>query len=93
MAVGEIKQKASPFLNMKKSWEEEDFHISPEILKGILAELNFDRPSQIQAVAIPLIVKTDSDGNFVNLIAQSKNGSGKTGAYSIGSVMRVDPSI
>ena len=45
MAVGEIKQKASPFLNMKKSWEEEDFHISPEILKGILAELNFNRPS------------------------------------------------
>jgi hypothetical protein len=44
-------------------------------------------------VAIPLIVKTDYTNNFVNLIAQSKYGSGKTGAYSIGSTIRVDPSI
>ena len=93
MNVDGVKQKASPFLKIIKSWENEDFHISPEILKGILDELNFLRPSQIQAVAIPLIVKTDSDHQFVNLIAQSKNGSGKTGAYSIGSTMRVDPQI
>lgn len=30
---------------------------------------------------------------FDNLMAQSKNGSGKTGAFCIGSVLRIDPSI
>lgn len=33
------------------------------------------------------------EGEFVNLIAQSKNGSGKTGAFTIGSTLRVDPKI
>jgi len=33
------------------------------------------------------------EGEYVNLIAQSKNGSGKTGAFAIGSVLRVDPKI
>ena len=31
--------------------------------------------------------------NHIDLIAQSKNGSGKTGAFSIGSLLRVDPKI
>lgn len=41
---------------------------------------------------MPLIAKP-VDGNYFNLIAQSKNGSGKTGAFSIGSVLRVSPEI
>ncbi len=87
-------QKASPFLSTKKSWDdEEEFQITPEIMKGITEELNFSKPSHIQAVAIPLIVKTDSEGIFNNLIAQSKNGSGKTGAFTIGSVLRIDPAL
>jgi ATP-dependent RNA helicase DDX19/DBP5 len=32
-------------------------------------------------------------GVHIDLIAQSKNGSGKTGAFTIGSVLRVDPKI
>lgn len=32
-------------------------------------------------------------GVHIDLIAQSKNGSGKTGAFCIGSVLRVDPKI
>jgi superfamily II DNA/RNA helicase len=50
-------------------------------------------PSGIQGYAIPIITKTDSEGDFVSLIAQSKNGSGKTGAFTIGSVLRVDPKL
>lgn len=91
---GKIKQKASPFLNQKKSWDDdEDFQITPELKKGIIDELCFSRPSHIQAVAIPLMIKTDSEGNYQNLIAQSKNGSGKTGAFTIGSTLRIDPKI
>jgi len=37
-----------------------------------------------------MIVKKNEDGLYDNLIAQSKNGSGKTGAFVIGSLLRVD---
>jgi len=43
-------------------------------------------------VAIPLIAQP-VNGVFHDLIAQSKNGSGKTGAFSIGSTLRIDPRI
>ena len=43
-------------------------------------------------MAVPLIAKP-VDGNFIDLIAQSKNGSGKTGAFSVGSVLRIDPAV
>jgi superfamily II DNA/RNA helicase len=89
-------------LSQKKTWDDEEhFSLPPEIKKGIIEELNFSKPSIIQAVAIPLIHHTvvdtpeeeKSEQKFQNLIAQSKNGSGKTGAFTIGSVLRVDPSI
>ena len=50
------------------------------------------KPSHIQAVAIPMIMQPVS-GVYHDLIAQSKNGSGKTGAFSIGTTLRVDPAV
>jgi superfamily II DNA/RNA helicase len=79
-----------------KKWnvdEDLEIQISADIKKGIIEGLNFSRPSHIQSVAIPLILGTDEQGYHQNLIAQSKNGSGKTGAFAIGSVMRVDPAL
>ena len=57
-----------------------------------MEELGFLKPSKIQGVAIPLI-RQPVDGQYHDLIAQSKNGSGKTGAFAIGSALRVDASI
>lgn len=96
MAIKGVLQKASPFLSKKQNWDDDDeegLDISAEIKKGITEELMFTRPSIIQAVAIPLILGTDDSGNYQNLIAQSKNGSGKTGAFTIGSAMRIDPAL
>ncbi len=39
-----------------------------------------------------MIVKKNEEDKYDHLIAQSKNGSGKTGAFVIGSLLRVDPS-
>jgi len=67
MQLKGVKQKASPFLSKKINWDDEEdegFQISPEVKKGIIEELNFSRPSQIQAVGIPLILGQDDDGNF-----------------------------
>lgn len=48
--------------------------------------MRFEKPSNIQAVSIPLIVKEP----YYDLIAQARNGCGKTGSFAIGSTLRVD---
>jgi len=85
----------SPFVSQKNSWEDEDTFPIPELLKkGIIEELKWEKPSRIQSVAIPFILKTDEDTKeHENLIAQAKNGAGKSGAFCIGSLLRVDPTI
>lgn len=82
---------ASPFINQSKSWDDEELAIPEQLKKNIIEELGFQKPSRIQANAIPLIIGKDKE--YENLIAQSKNGTGKTGAFSIGSVLRIDPKI
>jgi superfamily II DNA/RNA helicase len=68
--------------------------ISAELKKGIKDGVYWEYPSHIQAMAIPLIVIPHKmSGKHENLIAHSKNGSGKSGAFIVGSLLRVDPSI
>ena len=87
------KNIVSPFINHQKAWDDEEhFKIPDDLQKGITQSLGFIKPSNIQAVSIPLIY-SQFRGEHVNLIAQSKNGTGKTGAFTIGSTLRVDPKI
>ena len=61
----------------------DDMDLPPAVLRGIFSN-GFERPSPIQQKAVrPLI-----DGN--DLIAQAQSGTGKTGAFSIGSLALVD---
>jgi superfamily II DNA/RNA helicase len=49
-------------LSSKKEWDNDDiFELPPEIKKGIISELGFAKPSIIQAVAIPLIIKGSAE--------------------------------
>eukprot|EP01038_Epipyxis_sp_PR26KG_P010119 gene10119-13601_t len=57
------------------------------ILHSLTVEMRFEKPSHIQAAAIPIIL----DGH--NLIAQAQSGAGKTIAFAIGMLSRIDPSI
>jgi len=58
MKFRNVSQKASPFVNLHKSWDNEDhFKIPHDIQKGIVEVLGFSKPSNIQAVAIPMITK------------------------------------
>ena len=60
--------------------------IPPALLRGIFG-FGFEKPSEIQKRAIvPIIEGKD-------VIAQSQSGTGKTGAFSIGALSRVDESI
>ena len=57
--------------------------IPEDILRGIFGH-GFEKPSEIQKRAIKPII----DGNDV--IAQAQSGTGKTGAFTIGALCRVD---
>ena len=61
---------------------------SPELLKGIQA-MNFRKPSKIQEKALPLLLLDPP----VNMIAQSQSGTGKTAAFSLNILSRVDLSL
>ena len=49
--------------------------------------MGFEFPSPIQVEAIPSILKG------TNIIAKAKNGTGKTAAYSIPIIERIDTSV
>mmetsp|Transcript_26611 Transcript_26611/g.48765 ORF Transcript_26611/g.48765 Transcript_26611/m.48765 type:complete len:522 (+) Transcript_26611:54-1619(+) len=64
-----------------EKWE--DLDLPQQLLDGIYA-LGFVQPSKIQAWALPIARKGG------NIIAQARNGSGKTGAFAIAMLMMVD---
>ncbi|KAI4704410.1 RNA helicase required for poly(A+) mRNA export [Alternaria sp. BMP 2799] len=66
-----------------KSFEE--LNLSEELLKGIRS-MNFTQPSKVQEKALPLLLMNPP----TNMIAQSQSGTGKTAAFSLNILSRVD---
>ena len=66
-----------------KGNEFEDFYLKRELLMGIF-EKGFEKPSPIQEEAIPIALAGR------NILARAKNGTGKTGAYVIPCLEKVD---
>jgi len=66
-----------------KGREFEDFFLKRELLMGIF-EKGFEKPSPIQEEAIPIILQNR------NCLARAKNGTGKTAAYIIPSLEKID---
>lgn len=64
----------------------DDMGISDDILRGIYS-YGFELPSAIQRKAIVPMIEGKE------LLAQAQSGTGKTGAFSIGTLQRVDPRI
>ena len=59
--------------------------LTPELLRAV-AQLGFEETSPIQAAAIPLLMAGH------DVVGQSETGSGKTAAFCIPAIERVDPS-
>ncbi|KAF1831155.1 ATP-dependent RNA helicase-like protein dbp5 [Decorospora gaudefroyi] len=68
-----------------KSFEE--LQLSEELLKGI-RHMNFRQPSKVQEKALPLLLMNPP----TNMIAQSQSGTGKTAAFSLNILSRIDTS-
>jgi len=66
--------------------EFEDFCLTRELLMGIF-EMGWEKPSPIQEAAIPMALSGR------DILARAKNGTGKTGAYSVPILERVDASL
>jgi ATP-dependent RNA helicase DeaD len=71
----------SDFMNTKLFSE---LGLSPELLKAI-DQLGFEKASPIQAEAIPVLMEGK------DVIGQSQTGSGKTAAFAIPAIEKVDP--
>ena len=64
----------------------DELGINENLLRGIYG-YGFEKPSIIQNKAIPLLISGK------DVIAQAQSGTGKTGAFSIGSLSRIDTSL
>ena len=69
-----------------KSFEE--LNLQPNLLKGVYA-MGFNAPSKIQETALPTLLADPPQ----NMIAQSQSGTGKTAAFVLAMLSRVDTSL
>ena len=68
------------------SWDDENVELKMNLLRGIHS-IGFEEPSPIQKKAIiPMAKKKD-------IIAQAQSGTGKTGAFSIGTLQLIDEDL
>ncbi|KAI3909814.1 hypothetical protein MKW92_004718 [Papaver armeniacum] len=67
----------------------EDLGLSEELLKGLYVEMRFNKPSKIQSVTLPMILKPP----YKDLVAQSHNGTGKTTCFVLGMLSRVNVNL
>ncbi|CCE90409.1 ATP-dependent RNA helicase DBP5 TDEL_0B02800 [Torulaspora delbrueckii] len=75
----------SPLYSVKSF---EELGLAPELLKGLYA-MKFQKPSKIQERALPLLLHNPPK----NMIAQSQSGTGKTAAFSLTMLTRVDTTL
>lgn len=83
--LADIQADPNSPLYSVKSFEE--LGLSNELLKGLYA-MKFSKPSKIQEKALPLLLGNPPK----NLIAQSQSGTGKTAAFTLAMLSRVDES-
>lgn len=71
-------------LESKKTFEE--LGLREEILKGVYA-VGYEKPSRIQSIALPSLLRGD------NFVGQSQSGTGKTAAFSLSILEKIDKDL
>lgn len=77
------KDPKSPLYSVKTF---EALNLKPNLLKGVYG-MGFNAPSKIQEAALPTLLADP----YQNLIAQAQSGTGKTAAFVLAMLSRVDP--
>ena len=73
-------------MNTFENWDDENVNIKTNLLRGIYA-YGYEKPSPIQQQAIIPMQKGK------DLIAQAQSGTGKTGAFTIGTLQYMDETL
>jgi ATP-dependent RNA helicase DDX19/DBP5 len=81
-----ILKDENELFDQNATWE--SLGLTDNLRTGLI-EMGFIKPSKIQASTYPSVMKKP----YSHLIAQAPNGSGKTGAFGIATLARVDESI
>lgn len=71
----------SPLYSVKSF---EELNLDEDLLRGVY-EMGFSKPSKIQETALPMLISERK-----NMIAQSQSGTGKTAAFVLAALSRVD---
>lgn len=88
--LSDIQGDVNSPLYSAKTFEQLGLH--PGILQGLLS-MNFSKPSKIQEKALPLMIGNKKENiPPSNMIAQSQSGTGKTAAFVITILSRIDTS-
>lgn len=84
--AGEASSSVSGETNTFDKWDDDALEISSKLLRGVYAH-GFEEPSPIQKKSIiPML-------NGRDIIGQAQSGTGKTGAFVIGSLDQIDTKI
>ncbi|GAA5932490.1 hypothetical protein JCM3775_005934 [Rhodotorula graminis] len=78
-------QQADPNSPLFSAKSFEDLNLHPNLLKGVY-KMGFHKPSKIQEKALPLLLQNPAR----NMIGQSQSGTGKTAAFALTMLSRVD---
>lgn len=84
--LADLQADPDSILYSVKSFDE--LGLETALLKGLYA-MNFNKPSKIQEKALPLLLSDPP----ANMIGQSQSGTGKTAAFSLTMLSRVDESV
>ncbi|CAM9320103.1 unnamed protein product [Ascophyllum nodosum] len=78
-----VQSNPNSHLSSAKTFDE--MGLPPALLKGVQA-MGFEKPSAIQEMALPMCLRSPPE----NLLAQAQSGSGKTAAFCLAGLCRVD---
>ena len=70
-------------------WEDETLDLKPKLVRGIYS-MGFEIPSSIQKSALYPMVRNVNNNRHRDIIAQAQSGTGKTGAFSIGTLQLIE---
>ncbi len=74
------------------SWEDENLNLKLSLLRGIYA-FGFENPSSVQKKVLYPMTKNYYQKRLKDIIAQAQSGTGKTGAFVIGSLQSINEEI
>ena len=70
-------------------WEDEELNLKSKLVRGIYS-MGFEIPSSIQKKALYPMVRNINKNRHRDIIAQAQSGTGKTGAFSVGTLELID---